>query len=190
MDAVWVLLSLLLGSVPFGLIVAGLGFDVDPRQEGSGNIGATNVARTVGPGPGALVLALDLSKGLVAAGVGLTLAGPGLAGLAGAAAVLGHCWSLFLGFRGGKGVATACGALLVLTPWATLAGVVAWLGVFAAFRRSSLGALAALPVVGVASLWLYTEQLLLVGMVAGVIVFRHAANIRRLASGEELVFRR
>jgi acyl phosphate:glycerol-3-phosphate acyltransferase len=187
---VWVVLSVLLGSIPFGLVVAGVGFDVDPRREGSGNIGATNVARTVGNTAGAVVLALDLLKGVVAAAVGLALGGPNVAALAGAGAVLGHCWSIFLAFRGGKGVATACGVLLVLTPWATLAGFLAWVAVFAGTRRSSLGALAALPVVALASWWLYAEQLMLVALVAAVIVFRHAANIRRLASGDELDFRR
>ncbi len=178
-------LAYLLGAVPFGLIVAGLHADVDPRELGSGNTGATNVLRTAGPVLGGVSLALDLLKGVAAAAMGYSLGGANLAALAGAAAVVGHCWSIFLAFRGGKGVATACGVLLVLTPWATLAGAVAWGLCFAAFRRSSLGALAALPVVGLVAWWAHPEQLPLVALVAAVIVFRHAANIRRLASGTE-----
>ena len=134
---------------------------------------------------GGLSLALDLLKGVVAAGMGYALGGANLAALTGAAAVVGHCWSIFLAFRGGKGVATACGVLLVLTPWATLAGAVAWGACFAAFRRSSLGALVALPIVGAVAWWVHPTQLPLVGLVAAVIIFRHAANIRRLATGTE-----
>jgi len=186
----WVLLSYLLGSVPFGLVVAGLHADVDPREEGSANVGATNVLRTAGPTLGAIALFLDLVKGVLATSVGWMLGGPGLAALAGAAAVVGHCWSIFLAMRGGKGVATACGVLLVLTPGVALIATLSWGVTFALSRRSSLGALVSLPVIGIAALWLYPEHLLMVGLVGAVVAIRHAPNIRRLVSGTELDFRK
>ena len=92
--------------------------------------------------------------------------------------------------RGGKGVATALGVLLVLTPGVALIGALSWGVTFAVARRSSLGALVSLPVVGFSSLWLYPEHLLLVGLVAGIVAIRHGANIRRLVSGTELDFRK
>ena len=119
-----ILIGALLGSIPFGVIMSKLFGHPDPREKGSGNVGATNVLRTGGPAPALLTLAGDILKGAAAAGVlpGLVGAPPGslaAPALAGLAAVLGHIFSPFVGFRGGKGVATGLGVLALLMPGPT-----------------------------------------------------------------------
>jgi acyl phosphate:glycerol-3-phosphate acyltransferase len=179
----------LLGSIPFGLLVARVVRGVDVRASGSGNIGATNVARVVGVGPGLLVLTLDAAKGALAVLLAKALL-PGVPfvhALSGLAAVLGHVFPVWLGFRGGKGVATALGVLAVLVPPAALAGVVAYALVFALFRISSLGSLVAGPTaVATAAVWPGTR--LAVGLTAvlcALILFTHRGNIRRLLGRAE-----
>ena len=105
-----------IGSVPFGYILARAVRGVDIRTVGSGNIGATNVGRIMGRGWGLFVFALDVLKGLLPAYIGKELGGPELAVLGGLAVIIGHNWPIFLGFRGGKGVATSCGVLLAVFP--------------------------------------------------------------------------
>ena len=143
----------LLGSIPFGLLVARAARGVDVRAAGSGNIGATNVARVAGVGPGLLVLFLDAAKGALAVLLARALL-PGallVQALVGLLAVVGHVAPVWLGFRGGKGVATALGVLGVLVPAAAVAGVLAYALVFLYSRISSLGSLVAGPAALVAA---------------------------------------
>ena len=180
----------LLGSVPFGLVItrlAGLG---DIRSIGSGNIGATNVLRTGRRDLAALTLVLDAGKaGLAFAAGALAFGwGPGLA--AGAAAFFGHCFPVWLGFRGGKGVATFVGLLLAAMWPAGLLFAATWLATAGLFRRSSLAALVATALTPVyAGLTGYGWAGILTTAGLGVLIFyRHAANISRLLRGEEPKF--
>ncbi|MEL6582274.1 MAG: glycerol-3-phosphate 1-O-acyltransferase PlsY [Pseudomonadota bacterium] len=176
----------LLGSIPFGLVITkvfGLG---DLRSIGSGNIGATNVLRT-GNKPAALAtLILDSGKGAAAVLIALSLFGFTAAQLAGLGAVLGHLFPIWLGFRGGKGVATVLGTVLALGFWAGLATCLTWLFIAAVFRISSLSALVALALSPVWMGVLGAEGAIWLCIVLAVLVWiRHAENIKRLLRGEE-----
>ncbi|MCB9759884.1 MAG: glycerol-3-phosphate 1-O-acyltransferase PlsY [Alphaproteobacteria bacterium] len=183
----WTLaLAYLLGSIPVGLILATIYADLDVRQAGSGNIGATNVLRTTGRRLGAITLVLDLLKGLLPTLAAASMfEDPTWAALAGFMAVLGHCFSIYLEFRGGKGVATGAGVMLGVAPAATLAAAAVWGLVFAASRRSSLAALAALFALQGFVWWLTPAWMWFSVLMAGLLVLRHVDNIRRLASGTE-----
>ena len=176
----------LLGSVPFGLLLtraAGLG---DIRAIGSGNIGATNVLRTGHRGLAAGTLLLDGLKAVLAVVVAQRLAGPGAGLVAGVGAVLGHLFPVWLGFRGGKGVATGFGVLFAAVwPAACLAAGV-WLVVARVWRVSSLGALSAFAAAPVAAWGFGGRQAgVAVLVIAALIVWRHGDNIRRLRAGTE-----
>ncbi len=176
-------------AVPFGVVLTTLwGNDTDLRATGSGNIGATNVARTHGWQIAAPVLALDMLKGLVPVAVA-SAAWPDLGlwwpAIVAAVAFIGHCWPVFLEFQGGKGVATGAGAMLALTPFATLGAVAVWVSVLALTGKSSLAALvAALSLAGLAS-WLDPQMFPVVALLCLGISITHLANIRRLVRGEE-----
>ncbi|HLI14254.1 MAG TPA: glycerol-3-phosphate 1-O-acyltransferase PlsY [Alphaproteobacteria bacterium] len=175
----------LLGSIPFGLVLtrlAGLG---DIRRIGSGNIGATNVLRTGNKALAALTLLLDGSKGAVAVLVAAEM-GPDMAVLAGAGAVLGHLFPVWLRFKGGKGVATGLGVLLASAFPAGLAACATWLAAAALFRYSSLAALLAFLLSPLYA-WLLADpqQAQLAAFIALLVWLRHHANIRRLIRGEE-----
>ena len=178
-------LGYLLGSVPFGLLLtrlAGLG---DIRRIGSGNIGATNVLRTGNKGLAALTLLLDGGKGAAAALIGLRF-GIDMAVIAGAAALVGHIFPVWLRFKGGKGVATALGVLLAIALPAGALACLTWLLVAAVTRYSSLAALVSLATAPVYAWWLVDHQRMELAIFIAVLVwFRHAANIRRLVRGEE-----
>lgn len=180
------LLAYLLGSVPFGLISARLFGLPDPRTIGSKNIGATNVLRTGSKGAAATTLLLDAFKGLVAVVVARWLAGEGAAQIAALFAFLGHCYSLFLGFRGGKGVATFLGALYGLAlPLGLIASVI-WLIVCVVTRFSSLSALvAAFLTPAVAGLGGGRQFFVVLSVMAFVLAWRHRQNITRLLDGTE-----
>ena len=184
-------LGYLLGSIPFGYLLtraAGLG---DVRAIGSGNIGATNVLRTGHKGLAALTLLLDALKGTAAVLVGHWIGAQGgeaimASLLAGLAAFVGHVFPAWLGFRGGKGVATYIGVLLGVDWRAALAFCAVWLGVALATRYSSLSALIAALATPVGLL--ITGDIatgLLAGLMSALLIFKHRANIRRLAAGEE-----
>jgi glycerol-3-phosphate acyltransferase PlsY len=179
-------LGYLLGSIPFGVLIAralGLG---DLRSIGSGNIGATNVLRTGNKAAAAATLVLDAAKGAVAVLAARALAGETAAMVAGFAAFLGHCFPVWLGFRGGKGVATFLGLTIALAWPAGLAACATWLATAAAFRFSSLAALVAAASVPA---WLAVfgrPDAVLFGLaVAGLVFARHHANVRRLLAGTE-----
>jgi len=180
-----VALGYLLGSLPFGLLLtklAGLG---DIRKIGSGNIGATNVLRTGNKAMALATLLLDGGKGAAAYGIALVLA-PEAAVLAGAAAFLGHLYPVYLGFRGGKGVATFLGLMLAVAWPVGLACCVTWVAAAAIWRISSLAALIAAALAPFYA-WLLAgpELVILSGALAIAIFFKHETNIRRLLKGEE-----
>ena len=175
----------LLGSIPFGLLLtrlAGLG---DIRQIGSGNIGATNVLRTGRKALAALTLLLDVGKGAAAVLLAGRM-GPDMAVLAGAGAVVGHLFPIWLRFRGGKGVATGLGVLLAAAWPAGLATCATWLVIALLFRYSSLAALASFLLAPLYAWQLADpQQAQLAGFIALLVWLRHLANIRRLLRGEE-----
>ncbi len=189
----WALLGYLLGSIPFGYLITRLVAGRDIRREGSGNIGATNVSRALGWKGGVATMVLDVAKG--AAPVALAAhfdPHPLVAGAAGLAAVLGHCYPLFLGFRGGKAVATSLGVFLVLAPLPCLAAAGVFVLTIALTRYVSLGSLlaaAAFPFL----LLLFGKPeatAVMAACIAGLIVWRHRENIGRLVRGEERKFGR
>jgi glycerol-3-phosphate acyltransferase PlsY len=183
--------AFLLGAVPWGYLAGKLDRGIDLRQVGSGGTGATNVLRTLGRGAAGAVLALDAAKGalpvLAARGAGFE---PGWAAAAGVAATAGHCWSPFIGFKGGKGMATGAGATLALFPAAIVVLPVLALVVWRS-RYVSLGSLvaaglaSALAVVAAASGRLPWASAAGIVAMAAIIVYRHAENIARLRGGTE-----
>jgi len=179
-------LGYLLGSVPYGLVLtraAGLG---DIRAIGSGNIGATNVLRTGNKGLAAATLVLDALKGAVALILARWMWGEAAGLVAGVAAMAGHAFPVWLGFKGGKGVATGAGVLLAAAPPLGAIVAVVWLGVFAATRISSAGALAACAAAPVAALVFGDLRLaVFAAALAGLITWRHRPNIARLLAGTE-----
>jgi glycerol-3-phosphate acyltransferase PlsY len=184
----FVFAAYLLGAIPFGLVVARRVAQVDVRMVGSGNIGATNVARAAGKGVAAVVLLLDAMKGFAPTALAvLVLAEPWWAAAVGFAAFLGHCFPVYLRFRGGKGVATALGVSLALAPWAALAGAATYFAVYKGFRVSSLGSLSGALVATIVAFLTVADPAYawaVVGMVL-VIFVRHGGNIRRLIRREE-----
>lgn len=180
-------LSLLLGSIPFGVLIATIK-GVDLKKVGSGNIGATNVLRTMGKGPAFFTLTGDILKGSLAVIIArYFLRDPVMEGIAGLVAILGHNFSPFLGFRGGKGVATSIGVLLVYTPLAGIATVLIWLLVIFITRYSSLGALVSFAVLPLTMRILhYGKEHIIIGLVmSALLIARHTDNIRRLMKGTE-----
>ncbi len=182
----WAAIGYLAGSVPFGMILArvmGLG---DLRQIGSGNIGATNVLRTGNKTAAALTLLLDAAKGAIPVLVARACAAEDAVQLTALAAFLGHCYPVWLGFKGGKGVATFLGVALALNWVVGVAALLTWLAVAVVFRFSSLAALTA---AGLAPVWtaILTDNpdFLLFLVLAILIYWRHRANIGRLRAGTE-----
>jgi acyl phosphate:glycerol-3-phosphate acyltransferase len=175
----------LLGSIPFGLILTRLSGGGDVRTIGSGNIGATNVLRTGNKPLAALTLLLDVLKGTAAVWLGSHF-GPYAAIFAGLGAFLGHLYPVWLGFRGGKGVATYIGVALGLYWPAAVAFCIVWLLVAVTTRYSSLSALvASAATVGALALTGQSRLAVLFALLTALLYVRHAANIRRLTSGEE-----
>ena len=181
------LLAYLLGSVPAGLIIAKRR-GVDLHKEGSGNIGATNVLRTAGKGAAVLTLIGDALKGTVAALIGRYFF-PGnfyAEGAVGLCAILGHDFSLFLKFKGGKGVATSLGVLSIYSPLGGLFTVIIWLMTVLITKYSSLGALISFGVLPVGVLLFDAkEKFPLAFLFTALLFIRHKDNIKRLAAGRE-----
>lgn len=188
LDIMLVIAGYLLGSIASAVLICrALGLP-DPRQQGSRNPGATNVMRIGGKGPAAATLVGDLLKGLLPVALGqlLGVEATTLAIIA-LAAFLGHLYPVFFGFQGGKGVATAFGALLGLSPWAALAALVTWLLVALITRISSLAALTASVLTPVFLWWLGHPSLqqLALAIIAALLIWRHRGNIQRLLAGQE-----
>lgn len=179
--------SYLLGSVPFGVVFT-RAKGIDLRQVGSGNIGATNVLRAAGKGPAALTLLGDILKGCAAVALARSLElGAFNEGLAAIAVVAGHDFSVLMKFRGGKGVATSIGAVLIYSPQAGILIIVIWLLTVVLTRYSSLGALVAfalLPAV-MALLEEPGQKTAFAAVLSGLLLLRHAGNIKRLIRGTE-----
>ncbi|KPP84024.1 MAG: acyl-phosphate glycerol 3-phosphate acyltransferase PlsY [Rhodobacteraceae bacterium HLUCCA08] len=182
----WAVLGYLLGSVPFGIVMAkafGLG---DLRRIGSGNIGATNVLRTGNKPAAFLTLLLDSGKGAIAVLVARALAPEDAVQVAALAAFLGHCFPVWLGFRGGKGVATFLGTLIALAWPVGLAACATWLIVAAVSRYSSLSAMLAAGMSPVWAVLLGRGEVVFLCMALAVLIYlRHWGNIQRLRAGTE-----
>ena len=181
-------ISYILGSIPNGLILGKAIWGVDLRQHGSKNIGATNAWRTIGKAGGISIFALDFLKGAISAYLGLHLGGSELAGvLCGILAIAGHSWSVFLSFKGGKGVATGLGVIAALMPMVTLIVFAVWFAIVYFTGYVSLGSIVGAALVPILTLFfgLHTEFLIL-GLIAAVfIIYRHKSNIERLLNGTE-----
>lgn len=182
-----ILLGYLAGSVPFAYLLARLK-GIDVRMAGSGNVGAANVLRTTGAWRGVIVMALDVAKGIGAVGMGHMLAGgTALIALAGAAAIVGHVYPVWLRFHGGKGVAVAAGVFTMLSPGATAMAGVLFLVIAWATRYVSLASMAATLALPPAA-WILGSPLPVVLVAAGaaiLILFRHRTNWHRLRAGTE-----
>jgi len=192
----------LLGSIPAGLAFARLK-GVDIRKVGSGNIGATNVFRSVSKPLGVATFIFDFLKGFVPAALlpalartlysspdaGGATAGPVLAIACGCAAIVGHNWSIYIGFKGGKGVATSAGVLLGIAPLAVAIGVLSWIVLFVTSRYVSVASMGAAVILGILGWVIYLDEGLLLPVtltiLAGLVVLRHRSNIQRLISGKE-----
>ena len=189
MNVVALAAAYVVGAVPIGFLVArafGVG---DIRRHGSGNIGATNVLRTLGRLPAVITLLGDIAKGYTAVAVAAWLAGdvPAVTAAGAVAAVVGNCWSVFLGFRGGKGIATGLGALLRLVPLATLAALPVFVVVAATTRFVSLASVLAAVCVPFGALALGAPRADVLGalVVTAIVIVRHRENIARLRAGTE-----
>lgn len=179
--------AFILGSIPFGIIIAKV-MGIDLKKIGSGNIGATNVLRSLGKGPAALTLLGDIVKGTAAVAIGRYLSvGSAYEGIIGLSAILGHNFSLFLGFKGGKGVATSIGVLLIYSPQVAIFTLIIWLMVVLMTRYSSLGAIVAFGLLPVNVFLVdYSEMKLIISaLITLLILLRHIGNIERLIRGTE-----
>jgi glycerol-3-phosphate acyltransferase PlsY len=183
-----ILVAYLIGSIPFALIVARWWSAIDLRQIGSGNIGATNVVRASGVSAGVLVALLDMTKGAASVVLAERLSGSAAAAAAaGVAAVVGHVYPVWIRFRGGKGVATACGAFFVLSPIAAalalaIFGVTVWIT-----RYASLGSVLASAVLPPITYATGSSPVVVEASVAAalLVIFRHRSNVARLLAGSE-----
>lgn len=196
------LVSYLAGSIPFGFVI-GKCHGVDIRKEGSGNIGATNVTRVIGPWWGKLCFLLDFLKGFLASGAVILLTGSGTfsdpAGIlpvaAALAVVLGHIYPVYLKFKGGKGISTAAGAVFPLCPLAVLIALAVWIALFLTTRYVSVASIAAATVLPAAAVILYlfkrpgaTDSLpvvVLFILLGALAILKHISNIKRLLNGTE-----
>lgn len=197
----WILLLIAfgLGSIPFGFLV-GKSKGIDIRTQGSGNIGSTNVSRVLGKKWGVFVFGLDFLKGWTAVFLFQKMAhfeDPShmVYGMIGAAVVviLGHNYTPWLGFKGGKGIATSAGVLLGLMPGVLLIGGVSWVLIFKGTKTVSVASLACCVIVPIAAWFLYPDQksLFVFALIAGILgVWRHRSNIRRILAGEEFSFKK
>ncbi|MCK0505494.1 glycerol-3-phosphate 1-O-acyltransferase PlsY [Aromatoleum anaerobium] len=182
------LAAYVLGSTPFAIVSSRLFGLADPRRYGSGNPGATNVLRSGNKAAALLTLVGDCAKGWLAVWGAAKLGfSPVEAALAGLAAFLGHVFSVFLRFRGGKGVATALGVLTGINAWVALSALLVWLAVAILTRYSSAAALSAAVITPISGAVLLgaTPTVAVLALIAGILVWRHAPNIRKLMNGSE-----
>jgi len=184
--ALLIIFAFVLGSIPVGVIIAKTK-GVDLQKVGSGNIGATNVLRSLGKWPAALTLLGDVLKGTIAVAFGRYFGtGAFHEGLIGLSAILGHNFSLFLGFRGGKGVATSLGVFILYSPQTALITFIIWLVVVLTTKYSSLGALVSFGLLPLnIVLFDSNEKLPVALLITTLLVIRHTENIKRLIRGTE-----
>lgn len=189
--AVWIVGAYLVGSIAFGILVSKVYGLPDPRTVGSGNIGATNVARSGKKMAAILTLLGDVFKGWfpvwIALQSGMLMWVVSAVGLA---VFFGHLYPLYHGFKGGKGVATALGVMLAISPWLGLAALATWLVVFSASRYSSLGAIVAALLAPVYAWYLlpYQDYIVTVVVMSVFLIWRHRTNIQKLIAGTESGF--
>lgn len=185
-----IIIGYLIGSIPIGYIVVRNLYNIDIRRYGSGNIGFTNVFRTAGLAPGAIVLVGDILKGVIAVLVGNWLGGENAGMLGGLAVIAGHNWSIFLQFSGGRGVATGAGVFLALAPKVICIAALIWVTTIALTRYVSLGSILGAVSVPILILIFHESWLLFIfGLIAAAfVVYRHRPNIKRLLNGTEYRF--
>jgi glycerol-3-phosphate acyltransferase PlsY len=187
LGAAAVVAAFLIGSIPFGYLIGKVAFRTDIRREGSGNIGAMNALRTLGKRGAASVLVLDALKGFVPAFIAVRAGMPDLAACVAAAAVLGHCFSPWLGWRGGKGVATSFGAVFAFSWLAGLLTAAAWTAGAGTTRYSSVGSMVG-SVLTPVFVWFTTRspsETIYAGLAALLVIYLHRGNIARLRAGTE-----
>jgi glycerol-3-phosphate acyltransferase PlsY len=186
-EVLLVLLCYLLGSIPFSYIFSRVLGGVDIRARGTGNVGTTNVLRTLGVKIALASLMGDFFKGVLAAWLGLHFGGEILAALCACIVVVGHCWPIFLGFRGGKGVATSAGVLLVLVPPVMLMVMLTFVAVIAVTRYVSLGSVCGAALLPLILLFMHQPwSYIIMGFIlASIVLFQHRTNIERLRKGIE-----
>ncbi|RMD46341.1 MAG: glycerol-3-phosphate 1-O-acyltransferase [Aquificota bacterium] len=188
---IYLVFTYLLASIPFGYVIGKL-FGKDITKEGSGNIGATNVTRTIGKKAGILVLILDMLKGFIPVFYSIKLFSPDyrFVGVVALTAVLGHCFSVFMKFKGGKGVATGIGVLLAVSPKVAFIVILIWLGTFLVSGYVSLASILAASLSWVIYVFLegniYITFAILIA--SFIIVMKHSSNIERLLNGTESRF--
>jgi acyl phosphate:glycerol-3-phosphate acyltransferase len=187
-NIILLVLAFVLGSIPFGIITAKVK-GVDLKKVGSGNIGATNVLRSLGKWPAILTLLGDILKGTLAVAIGkYSGVEPLYEGLIGMSAILGHNFSIFLGFRGGKGVATSLGVLFIYIPHVAVITLLIWIVVVLITKYSSLGAIvsfALLPLNVLLTNFQDKTKLFISVLISFFILIRHQENIKRLIAGTE-----
>ena len=187
---VWVVVlagAYLLGSIPTAYLLVKLKMGLDIRKYGSGNVGSTNSVRVAGKTVGLAVFLIDVAKGLVPVYVAKLIGGEAMAACAGMLALVGHMHPLWLGFRGGKGVATSLGIALALVPWIGMSAFVLWLVIAISTGYVSLASCISIFMAAVACLlsgqpWMYT---LLFFLITALVTIRHRSNIQNLAAGTE-----
>ncbi len=189
-----VLIAYCLGAIPFGYLLVKLKTGADVRTAGSGNIGATNVMRTTGRGAGVLTLILDIAKGYVAVWIAGRLTDGDVLwmSVAAVAVMLGHAYPVFLGFKGGKAVASVVGAFLCLTPWALTAEIIIFVVIVVLTRHISMGSIVAAATLPLAVFMVARAPVpaVIAALVAGAfVIYRHSSNITRLRLGTESVFK-
>jgi acyl phosphate:glycerol-3-phosphate acyltransferase len=192
------LAAYLLGSIPFSVIIGKLFYNTDVRQYGSGNPGATNMLRTLGPKAGLIVLILDIAKGIAAVFLAHLMENNGelslqeLESITGACAIAGHIFPVFLSFKGGKGVATAVGVIYAIQPLFGVIATLLFIVILVTTRYVSLGSILAAAIYPVLNVIFYKEStkgvLIFAIALALVIIIKHKANIQRLLKGGENKF--
>lgn len=185
-----VMLAYLIGSIPFGYLIVRMTGRGDVRQTGSGGTGATNVSRRAGKAAGVVTLMLDALKGAIAVLIATRFSEGWVIAAAAIAVIVGHIFPVWLGFRGGKGVATAVGVFLVLAPWAVLCAGIVFLIVFLLTRYVSLGSItgaATIPII-LSPTGFTSATFTCALVVAALVIFAHRANIARLLNGTEPKF--
>lgn len=196
MNLILLVLAFLLGAVPSGYLIGRYGYGVDLRKAGSGNTGATNAGRALGKKAGIFTLLADVLKGVIAVCLPCVVLGvchSSLSAFTGLMAILGHCYSPFLNFQGGKGIATSLGVFAVLLPTQMLISVAAFVVMFIVSRIVSLSSLAGAVALFAGALSAYPEKISAPAAFAAVVasalaIYRHKANIERLLRGEEKRF--